>query len=65
MRKTNPNRTGYFDDPDCPICVASRKAELEGRALTTEEFSEAFEISKRMGIHVGTGEDLMREENLN
>ncbi len=41
----------YFDN--CPICEAQRKADDQGRALTTQEMAEAFREVKEQGHVVG------------
>ncbi|MBI2620751.1 hypothetical protein HYW61_00810 [candidate division WWE3 bacterium] len=37
---------GFYDD-DCPICRAQRKAVLEKRDLTYDEFAKAFKEAQR------------------
>lgn len=56
---------GDFNDFDCPICEVANKADAEGRPLTIQELKRAFSRTKSMGFHVGSGEDLMQEENAN
>lgn len=41
----------YFDD--CPICQAMKKAEKQGRSLSSEELKQAFKKAKKKGAVVG------------
>lgn len=43
---------GKFYD-DCPVCLAQKKADEEGRDITENEILEAFEKSKKKGAVVG------------
>lgn len=50
------NWDDYFDD--CPICQAMKKADLEGRDLTQEEYFESVREAKKAGGVGGiAGED--------
>lgn len=53
------------DCDNCPICRAEKRAEKEGRNLSSDELMEAFQEAKEQGGVVGTGEDLekMFEKN--
>lgn len=43
---------GRFYD-DCPVCLAQKKADEEGRDITESEILEAFEKSRKKGGIVG------------
>lgn len=49
-RKKPPENVGKLDDflfDDCPICQAMKKADKQGRSLSLEELTKAFNKAKK------------------
>ena len=53
------NKSDLYSD-DCPVCLAQKKADDEGRLISERELLDAFKESKKQGAIVG---GLPEEEN--
>lgn len=46
------NKNDIYSD-DCPVCLAQKKADEEGRSLSVRELLDAFREAKKQGGIVG------------